>query len=318
MTTAKIIGVDWGTTSLRSYAVSNTGEVLAAHSEPAGILNVVDGDYTGVLSRVLERLEDAGSATTPVVMSGMIGSRQGWVEAPYVACPANLGDVAAQMIEIDSGLPRRVLLVPGLTTRSAEGVPDVIRGEEAQVFGASAVLDLTDGQFVLPGTHSKWIRIKDSRIADFQTYMTGEAFAALKEHTILGRLMLEADPPAGDGGTPEGFERGVLASSAKGRPGHLLHQIFSARTLVLFGELSERDTAGFLSGLLIGAEIRAATQGTSDNNLTDGHQPIYIMAGSTLATLYAKAADVLGVQTRAVDAASIVRGHLALFVAADI
>jgi len=300
---ARLIAVDWGTTALRSYVVSATGEIIARHESGEGILAVAKGDFAAVLSRTVAQLP-AIDQSLPIMMSGMIGSRQGWLEAAYVRCPAGLLDLAVRLSEVQSPLAHDVFLVPGLDTRGADGIPDVMRGEETQILGALAALDLDDGLFVLPGTHSKWATVSGGRITGFATYMTGEVFAVLRDHTILGRLM------AAGGEADAEFERGVNASLAAGAPGQLLHQIFSARTLCLTGDLTESGVEPYLSGLLIGSEIRAAARAND--------QPVYIMAGSTLAALYAKAAGIVGLTTVAVDGDSIVRAHLALANAANI
>jgi 2-dehydro-3-deoxygalactonokinase len=137
-------------------------------------------------------------------MSGMIGSRQGWVEAPYVACPAGLEEVAAGLVRTPFA-GADVSIVPGMESASG-GMRDVMRGEETQVFGALAGLGLPGGRFVLPGTHSKWLLAEGGRIRSFSTYMTGEIYAACKGHTILGRLMQDGPFSA------SAFQRGVTAA----------------------------------------------------------------------------------------------------------
>lgn len=295
MSATRLIGVDWGTTSLRCYAVADDGTILARHESQNGILSVRDGNFAGVLARALAALEVAiGEA--PVALSGMIGSRQGWFEAPYVHCPASRADIAAHLSRLETPLEQAVFLIPGLDTRSGDGIPDVIRGEETQIFGALAALGVDDGLFVLPGTHSKWVTVTGGKIQSFQTFMTGEVFTALKDHTILGRLISDQD--ADD----SYFETGVGASASEGPPGRLLHQLFSARTLGLFDQLPGHGVAAYLSGLLIGSEVKAVAQ-SSD-------QPIYVIAGSTLTALYVRAAQSAGLQASAVDGHCIVRGYL--------
>ncbi len=177
----------------------------------------------------------------------MIGSRQGWVEAPYLECPAGPAELAQALVAVPFA-GAEVRLVPGLSARDAAGTPEVMRGEETQIAGA---LDRIAGRGLvcLPGTHAKWVRLAGGRIAGFATYLTGEAFAALRDHTILGRMMRAGatDPAA--------FDRG-LARSAD--PGGLLHHLFGVRTLGLAGALAETEAPSYLSGLLIGHEVRAA------------------------------------------------------------
>src|SRR5262249_55012284 len=152
---------------------------------------------------------------------GMIGSRQGWVEAPYARCPASAHDVVGGLAKIAHG-GLEIAVVPGLSTDS-HGMADVMRGEETQSFGALAFTSL-DGLYLLPGTHSKWAEVAGGRILSFRTFMTGEVFSALKNHTILGRLMRDG---AGDVG---GFELGVREGAALDGAGTLLNRLFATRT----------------------------------------------------------------------------------------
>ena len=306
-----MIGIDWGTTSLRAYLLAPDGRVLDRRESADGILAAA-GRFADVLAEILASWPDG--AASPVLMSGMIGSRQGWVEAPYVGCPADAGAVAAALYRIDAGGRREVHIVPGLSTFDGDGIPDVIRGEETQVLGALTMLGRRSGQIVLPGTHSKWVRVEDGCITGFSTYMTGEVFAALKGHTILGRTM------EGDAIDPAGFARGVeLAREDAGPPGRLLHRIFSARTLGLFDRLDPRETAGYLSGLLVGAEIVAASQSVAARGaMRGGSAGIVIVASPALAAVYADAARRLGYEVEIAPADCVTAGHLAIARAASL
>ncbi|MET0542126.1 MAG: 2-dehydro-3-deoxygalactonokinase, partial [Variovorax sp.] len=181
---------------------------------------------------------------TRCLMSGMAGSKQGWVEAPYCPCPAGIDEVAAQIVDIKPG---RISIVPGLCD-THDGLPDVMRGEEVQIFGAAALAGVRDGLFVLPGTHSKWAEVRNGRIEGFRTFMTGEFYALLSQHSILSRTLI-ADAPFDEAA----FRSGVTAPRHSG----LLHSAFSARTLALFDRLPAPSAASYLSGLLIGAELQA-------------------------------------------------------------
>jgi 2-dehydro-3-deoxygalactonokinase len=243
---AALIGIDWGTTSFRAYRIDGGGAVIETREAAAGILAVRDGDFEGVLTREIGAWLEA-EPDLPVLASGMITSRQGWLEVPYCRCPAGSAEIARALMPH----PARPGLhfVPGLALIGADGVPDVIRGEETQIVGE--VGDRPGRHLlVLPGTHSKWALAEDGVITWFATFMTGEVFAVLKEHSILGRLMRgEADDHAA-------FERG-LAYAQTGKGG-LLKRLFSARTLGLFDLLPESGLASYLSGLLIGSEIEEA------------------------------------------------------------
>lgn len=187
----------------------------------------------------------------------MAGSRQGWREAPYRECPAGPGVVASDLTWLDDWPgPGRVALVPGLRcehqpARDGSGlaVPDVMRGEETQVFGAMRLEGVEDGMFLLPGTHSKWVEVRAGRVERFRTYMTGELFALLRSHSILGRGMPAADGPFDRAAFGAGVQE---ARAARG----LLASAFSARTLGLLDRLPAAALPSYLSGLVIGEELR--------------------------------------------------------------
>jgi 2-dehydro-3-deoxygalactonokinase len=257
-------------------------------------MTVSDGKFAQVLAAGIG--DWLGEGRVPILMSGMIGSRQGWVEAPYVATPAGIGDLAAALARVPFEAAE-VHIVPGLKTTDDEA-HDVIRGEETQVFGALARLGIEGGRFLLPGTHSKWVIVEGSRVTSFATYMTGEIFSAARDHTILGRLMREGTP------TGSAFLRGVAYGAWPGPPGALLHRLFGVRTAGLFGEIEAVDLADYLSGLLIGAEI--ASQGERDQ------RPVHIIASDSLAERYRAAVQSLGIGAEIVPSDCIVDGHIAI------
>ncbi len=270
-----MIGIDWGTTSFRAFRLDAAGAVQAQRAAPRGILAIEGGQFEEELLRQVGDWIAEGE--DHILMSGMIGSRQGWQEAPYVACPAGAADLAASLVAVPC-TGATVRLVPGLSHRDAGGTPEVMRGEETQIVG---VLDDAAGAAIacLPGSHSKWARIEGGRIAGFETYFSGEAFAALRGHTILGRLM--RDGPA----DPAAFDRGLARA---GEGGHLLHHLFGVRTLGLFGRLAEEAAPSYLSGLLIGHEVRAA--------LPPGGAAVHLIGACTLCDLYARAIAAAGSQ----------------------
>ncbi len=265
-----MIGVDWGTSSFRAFRLQG-GVVVDRITGGPGILAVPAGGFSDALRTAIGPWLDAGE--NRVLMSGMVGSRQGWVEAPYLACPADPATLAAAAVAVPFE-GAAVRLVPGLSAADANGTPEVMRGEEVQVAG---VLDRTgpSALICLPGTHSKWVRLAGGRIQGFATHMTGEAFAALRQHTILGRLMQ-------DGPTDEAtFLQGVARAAT---PGGLLHHLFGVRTLGLFDRLAPAHAASFLSGLLIGHEVQAVGP----------RGPVHLVGAAALCSLYALAITAAG------------------------
>lgn len=271
-----MIAIDWGTSSFRAYRLDAHGSVLESRTSSHGILNVPAGQFPQTLEAQISGWEEA-----PIVMSGMVGSRQGWAEAPYVPCPAGFDEIAARLHEVRWG-GRSAWIVPGLSCRDAAGVPDVMRGEESQILGCGI-----EGTVCLPGTHSKWVEVKNGRIERFCTFMTGEVYAVLKQHSILGRMMEEGKPDAG------AFAEGVRRS---GEAGGLLHHLFGVRSRGLMGELGPAASSSYLSGMIIGHELRSRNA-----------KAFYLLGAPELAALYRQAAAALGIETRTLDAESAVR-----------
>ncbi len=262
-----MIGVDWGTSSFRAFRLGADGAVLARIEAPMGILTVPAGGFEAALR---SQIGPWLGGERRVLLSGMVGSRQGWVEAPYLPCPADAAAIAGAVIDVPFA-GAVVKLVPGLSDSDESGTPEVMRGEETQIIGAAA-----DGLVCLPGSHSKWVRVEGGRIAGYRTYLSGEAFAAIRAGTILGRMMAEAPADAA------AFDRGLARSGA---PGHLLHHLFGVRTLGLMGRLAETESASYLSGLLIGHEIRAELRAGA---------AVQLIGTPTLCALYARAIATLG------------------------
>ena len=289
--TPAFIALDWGTTSFRAYLVAADGAVLETRADQGGILSIGDGAFDASFERHVAGWDGA----LPVLASGMITSRQGWVEVPYAPVPAGLAELAAAVRRVRTAGGRDVLFVPGVSFRSDSGVPDVIRGEETQVLGAA---DAGDGMYATRGTHCKWIEVKGGRIERFATFMTGELFAVLKEHSILGRLMAP-DETGGDG-----FERGVKAGlNERDASGGLLHTLFSARTLGLFGELAGDQVAPYLSGLLLGSEIAGARA-----MFAPGTRPITVVGAPALSGPFTQALKLAGLNSQLAPGDAAVRG----------
>ena len=271
-----MIAIDWGTSSFRAYRLDAHGGILESRASNQGILNVAPGQFPRVLEEQIR-----GWQETPIVMSGMVGSRQGWVEVPYVQCPAGFDEIAAKLVKV-AWANREGWIIPGVSCSDTAGVPDVMRGEETQILGCGV-----EGTICLPGTHSKWVQVKNARIERFSTSMTGEVYAVLRQHSILGRMMEEGTPDAG------AFAEGIARS---GEAGGLLHHLFGVRTRGLMGELGAAASASYLSGILIGHELRSQ----------DAKQ-VHLLGAPALAARYQQAAAVLGIETRTLDSDSAVR-----------
>ena len=266
--TATGIALDWGTTNLRAFLLDGAGGILEQREKPWGILSLPAAADAGGFDLALDGIAGdwlAAQPRAPLIASGMVGSAQGWREAPYVACPAGADDLAERMVSVATATGRELRLVPGILSNLPDALPDVIRGEETQVFGALATMPTgaSTACFVLPGTHSKWVLVKDGRIVHFATYMTGEVYATLTQHSILGRLMMK---PGVEASGSDGAQGGAAAAAylqalelARGSgPGDLMRHLFTARSMNLAGRLPATVLADYLSGLLIGHELVSA------------------------------------------------------------
>jgi 2-dehydro-3-deoxygalactonokinase len=299
---ARLIGLDWGTTSFRGYLIDGEGRILARIAEPQGILNVPNGDFGGAFDRLVGPwLSQHGNL--PVIASGMIGSRQGWYEAPYVDCPAAAAEIASRLVAVNAPGARQVWLVPGLSYVGKDGVPDVMRGEETQIVGCLQAGAPGRRIFLLPGTHSKWALVEGERILRFATFMTGELFAVLRAHSILGRLMQGEAPDAA------AFRRGL--DRAAGADHGLLRSLFSVRALGLFEGLPATGLASYLSGLLIGSELAEARRWlaveggiAADTTAT----AVTIVGGESLAGHYFDALTAAGLSGQLAPADAVVPG----------
>jgi 2-dehydro-3-deoxygalactonokinase len=222
----------------------------------------------------------------PIVACGMVGSAQGWIEAPYVRVPADIRTLAAHSARVPSGAGPEILIAPGVIFDAEDRPPDVMRGEEIQIAGAAAAVPSLGVHtcFVLPGTHSKWALVQEQRIVSFATYMTGELYAVLREHSILGRLVSTepADPAAAERAFAKGLEAARESALAE-----LTHQLFAVRTLGLTKRLPGSALADYLSGLLIGHELVSGLAASRTSR--EAGAPLVLVGDSALCQRYARA-----------------------------
>ena len=283
------IAVDWGTTNRRAWQVAPGGARCEEFEDEKGIMRVETGGFPAAVAEIRDRLGDR-----PMLMGGMVGSNRGWIEAPYVPCPAGVEELAAHVIWAEEG---RTAIVPGLSFLNDRRA-DVMRGEEVQMFGALAAGMIAETGLVChPGTHNKWVKLEAGRVSRFRTVMTGEMFSLLKGHSILSDL-LQAEAQPG-----EAFEAGVLHGLSDE---DLTAELFSVRARVLLGRAAREDAASYTSGLLIGADLRTGLRHASEGE-------IVVMGRPELTSLYAAALKAAGWATREVDGeAAFLAGATAL------
>lgn len=271
-----VIALDWGTTRARAFLISAAGEVLERRSADQGIQSVPAGGFPSAFEAIAGDLRRM-APEAHIVLAGMVGSRNGWVEAAYVPCPASPDAIAAAGLKVAlaDGMP--ALILPGLSCD--EGAFDVMRGEETLIVG----LGLADGIVCLPGTHSKWALVEGGRITRFASFMTGEIWGLLRQNSILSRL---AEEPS-----EEGARLGLAAGfAASRRPGGLLNTAFAARSEVLAGRLPGSAVGPYLSALLVGHEIAGALA------LFGRHDTVHLVAEGAMAESYGAGLAAAGLQ----------------------
>ena len=278
MTQAALIAVDWGTTRLRAWLLDTGGAVLERLSADSGVQSVPAGGFAAALGAACGAWL-AAHPRVPVLMAGMVGSRNGWVEAPYARAPCGVAELARAFCAVEAS-GRKIHIVPGVGHRAPDGAYDVMRGEETMAIGAG----VTDGLICQPGTHSKWIAMRGGRIAGFASFITGELYAALTA-SFVARLAAAPDDPAA-------AADGLRAARLKGG---LPRALFQARTRVLAGDMAGTGVRPFISGLLIGAEIGGAFE------LFGAPQRAYLIAGEPHLASYSAALAERAVDTEVLD-----------------
>lgn len=287
------VAVDWGTSNLRAWGITSDGSVAFEKTSPKGMGKLAREQFPAALSEVLEGVAPASAGSLEVLICGMAGARQGWLEAPYLEAPTDLRgllDGAVHPVMADSHIAAAIL--PGVCQKA--GADNVMRGEETQLLGLAALKPGFSGVVCMPGTHSKWAQLSQTRIERFSTSMTGEMFEVLRTHSVLRHsLGGDLDGP----GRADGFATGAAAGLA--HPEQLLGTLFQVRAGSLLSDRQPDWCAGYLSGLLIGTEI-------GGNRHMIGEQAVPLIGSPALCTLYAQVLGMIGVRGEPQDATAIV------------
>ena len=282
--TKKLIIVDWGTTSFRAWLLEvETGKILSEITEGKGMRALQRNEFADYAKSQLDAWRKDSADVIPVYLAGMVGAPQGWQHAPQPPLPMRGEELVQDIVPVADMAD--TYIIPGVRQAGEPQDADVIRGEEVQIFGALARLGLESGLVCLPGTHSKWCEVQGGVFTRFHTSMTGEVYEVMSKHSILG---LMADPEVGF--DADGFEKGLGQIESEGG---LLNHLFKARARVLYGDLEQSQTASFLSGMLIGSEIKAmrAIYETADRE-------ILLVCADRLARPYLHAFSLLGLGSR--------------------
>jgi 2-dehydro-3-deoxygalactonokinase len=296
MADAAFVAVDWGTTSFRLWLMSKSGEILGERRSGEGMTTAMRTGFPDVLASHLSAL--SAPSDLPVVICGMAGARQGWVEAGYVDVPADLADVLKGAVRVP-GEAADIRILPGLAQRSQD-TPDVMRGEETQLLGALSADYATGEQLVcMPGTHSKWVSVSNLKVTGFSTYMTGELFDVISKHSILSHAVEGAETVTGD---LPAFQSAVAESY--GNPQMATNRLFTVRSGQLLHGLSATDAKAKLSGTMIGLEIAGARSRARND------AKVILIASGALGELYKAAFAALSIDSVTIDADDAVRRGL--------
>jgi 2-dehydro-3-deoxygalactonokinase len=283
------IAVDWGTSNLRAWGVAGDGSVTFSAGSPQGMGTLQRAEYPEALKSLLGPHLDRFSHD--VLVCGMAGARQGWIEAPYLDAPTDLAGLAGAGVKpADAPDGLDVTILPGVCVREP-GAENVMRGEETQLLGIAALRAGFSGTVCMPGTHSKWARLTGTRIETFSTAMTGELFEVLRSHSVLRHSL---DGATDDADSAEGFAKGSAIGLEQ--PEKLSAALFTVRAASLLSGRSPGWCAGYLSGLLIGAEIGAARDWIAGG-------PVVIVGSPALGTRYAEVIAAAGGTAERIDAA---------------
>ena len=286
---AEWVAVDWGTSNVRAWGIAADGSQSFAADSDKGMGKLARADFPGVLNELIgARVEGA----VEIVICGMAGARQGWLEAPYLDTPANLNELSRGAVRpegADARFAPRIL--PGVCQRQA-GHEDVMRGEETQLLGLLHLKPGFSGTAILPGTHSKWAEIQDGKLVRFSSAMTGEFYEVLSQHSVLRHSFAgETNGPATEEGIAEGLAAGLV------HPELLSALAFRTRAAALLAGNGPDWCSGYLSGLLVGTEI-----GGHRDWLAAG-QAVPLIGSARFARLYGAALKQIGIDSFALDAA---------------
>lgn len=295
MSEPAFIAVDWGTTSFRLWLLSRSGAVLAERRSSEGMTTAMRTGFAEVLQSHLDAI--GAPEGLPVLVCGMAGARQGWVEAGYIDVPASLSRVLDGAVRVPEQV-RDVRILPGLAQRDKDA-PDVMRGEETQLLGALASSGAGEALVCMPGTHSKWVTVRDGGVTEFATFMTGELFDVISKQTILSHAVADADAFTSEHAAFTAAVRDIYAT-----PQLATNRLFALRSGQLLHGLTATDAKAKLSGIMIGLEIAGAHSAATRDT------PVVLIGSGALGGLYEAAFTALDIHYTVIDADDAVRRGL--------
>jgi 2-dehydro-3-deoxygalactonokinase len=276
---AKWIAADWGTTHIRAWAIGEEDNVLAFRESNEGMKDLQQNQFEPVLLKLIESWLDDTKVTT-VIACGMVGSKQGWVETPYLKTPCVPIDNQQLAIATTKDNRIKVNFVPGVMQNN---LADIMRGEETQIAGFINKNPDFNGVVCLPGTHTKWVNVKEGQITSFKTFMTGELFGVISNHTLIRHSI------SIKGWNQAGFEAGI--HEGFNNPGSIASDLFSLRAESIVNDLGRDQARSTLSGLLLGVELNGAQTFWENSN-------VIIIGSQLLSNNYLQGLKILGGQSQ--------------------
>jgi 2-dehydro-3-deoxygalactonokinase len=276
---AKWIAADWGTTHIRAWAIGEEDNVLAFRESNEGMKDLQQNQFEPVLLKLIESWLDDTKVTT-VIACGMVGSKQGWVETPYLKTPCVPIDNQQLAIATTKDNRIKVNFVPGVMQNN---LADIMRGEETQIAGFINKNPDFNGVVCLPGTHTKWVNVKEGQITSFKTFMTGELFGVISNHTLIRHSI------SIKGWNQAGFEAGI--HEGFNNPGSIASDLFSLRAESIVNDLDRDQARSTLSGLLLGVELNGAQTFWENSN-------VIIIGSQLLSNNYLQGLKILGGQSQ--------------------
>ena len=271
--------IDWGTSNFRALLLDENFKEIDSITTSDGMLSLEKEEFYPYIKKTLAKWLDKD---LKIYMSGMVGSQNGWLETKYALCDVSLDDLSKDLVKIPN-IEDNIYIVPGVKSEKNNSI-DLMRGEEVQIFGAIEKMQMNDGFFILPGTHSKWVEIKDKKIVNFKTNMTGEVFNLMSTNSILEKSIKSTELNS------VAFDKGAELSLSGGG---LLNHMFQARAQA--NDIGDDGVYSFLSGIVIGAEIKQM-------NSVFNPKEVVIIGTLTLNDLYKSILSKYNIKTTSIDA----------------
>lgn len=277
----RLVAIDWGSSKFRAFLLDDTYQILESIETHEGVLHTQQAPREIFYKHCQQWLTEYPD--TIVLMCGSVGGNLGWINTRYVACPLSIEDLINRAVSVENRHNTTIKIIPGVTGKSLSGTNDVMRGEEVQVFGALDIINQNDALICLPGTHCKWVTVKSSRIVDFTSFMSGEFYQIAREKSSISNVVDESKFDR------DSFLEGIATTE---KTGGFLHHLFSARANSLIGTNSYKSISSYISGIIIGSEIKEALK------IFNSFTHLILVCNEALAVNYTCAFEHYGIKSQ--------------------